>query len=229
MTDYREIRKVEAAPRSPASPELLDSKADIAIDLRLVREPAVADILTIHAKEAASDSVQPESPRQQQRGNLAHEVLGQWHRWFPMSEDDLMHFVVSRLPGHSMLETADATDIHQCLLRLRELSFSERINAAQRLVTEMPMSVAMAGEAHNLRLDLLFQDDCGNWHIVDWKTGNWSRRPDAARKTFRKQMGEYTRAFAVAFDGVQPTAWLGLLEPEPTFVELIPEELELAT
>ena len=41
-------------------------------------------------------------------------------------------------------------------------------------------------------------------------------------------MGEYTRAFAVAFDGVQPTAWLGLLEPEPSFAKLTPEELEPA-
>lgn len=229
LTDYRNLRQVEAAPRSPAPPEPLDSEADIAIDLRLAQEPAVADSLTIHAKAAASDSVLPESPKQQQRGNLAHEVLGQWHRWFPMSEDDLMHFVVSRLPDHSLLETVDAKDIHQYLLRLRELPFSKRINAAQRLVTEMPMSVAMAGEVHNLRLDLLFQDDRGAWHIVDWKTGNWSRRPDAARKTFRKQMDEYTRAFAVAFDGVQPTAWLGLLEPEPSLVKLTPEELEPAT
>ena len=229
LTDYRETRKVEAAPRSPAPPEPLGSEADIAIDLRLAREPAVADSLTIHAKAAASDRVLPESPRQQQRGDLAHEVLGQWHRWFPMSEDDLMHFVVSRLPGHPMLGTADAKDIHQGLLRLRELSFSKRINAARRLVTEMPMSVAMEGRTRNLRLDLLFQDERGDWHIVDWKTGDWSRRPDAARKTFRKQVDEYARAFAVAFNGNRPTAWLGLLEPEPAFVELTPEALEPTT
>jgi ATP-dependent helicase/nuclease subunit A len=229
LTDYRDLRTVESAQRSSAPLEPLGSKADIAIDLRLAREPAVADSLTIHAKAAASDSDLPESPKQRQRGDLAHEVLGQWHRWFPMSEEDLMHFVDSRLSDHPLLGTADAKDIHQCLLRLRELPFSKRINAAQRLVTEMPMSVSMAGEAHNLRLDLLFQDDCGNWHIVDWKTGNWSRHPDAARQTFRKQMGEYTWAFAVASNGNRPTAWLGLLEPEPTFVELIPEELEPAT
>ena len=228
LADYRDSRKVEAAPRPPAPPEPPGSEAGVAIDLRLAREPAVADSLTIHAKATASDGILPESPRQRQRGDLAHAVLGQWHRWFPMSEDDLMDFVVSRLVDHPVLATADAKDIHQCLLRLRELPFSKRINAAQRLVTEMPMSVAMAGGARNLRLDLLFQDDCGNWHIVDWKTGNWSRRPDAARKSFRKQMGEYVQAFAVAFNGNRPTAWLGLLEPEPTFVELIPEELEPA-
>ena len=229
LADYRDFREIEAAPRSSALPGKLVSKTDIAIDLRLAREPAVADSLTIHAKAAASDSVLPESPKQQQRGDLAHEVLGQWHRWFPMSEADLMHFVVSRLPGHPMLGTADARDIHQCLLRLRELPFSKRINAARRLVTEMPMSVAMEGRTRNLRLDLLCQDDRGHWHIVDWKTGNWSRRPDAARKTFRKQMDEYARAFAVAFNGNRPTAWLGLLEPEPAFVELTPEEPEPAT
>ncbi|MYA04437.1 MAG: AAA family ATPase [Caldilineaceae bacterium SB0664_bin_22] len=229
LVDYGEIQKFEAALQSPARSRQLGSEATIAIDLRLAREPAVADSLTIHAKAAASDSVLPESPKQQQRGDLAHEVLGQWHWWFPMSEADLMHFVVSRLPGYPLLRTADAKDIHQCLLRLRELPFSQQINAAQRLVTEMPMSVAMAEEARNLRLDLLFQDDRGDWYIVDWKTGDWSRRPDAARTIFRKQMGEYTRAVAEAFNGVQPAAWLGLLEPEPTFVELTPEELESAT
>ena len=64
---------------------------------------------------------------------------------------------------------------------------------------------------------------------MDWKTGEWSRRPDAARKVFRKQMGEYARAVAEAFNGHRPTAWLGLLEPEPSFVELTPGELEPAT
>ncbi|MYC63340.1 MAG: AAA family ATPase [Caldilineaceae bacterium SB0661_bin_34] len=229
LADYRDLREIEAAPWLPASTERPGAEPDIAIDLKLAREPAVANSLTVHAKAAVSDRVLPESPKQQQRGDLAHGVLGQWHRWFPLSEDDLMDFIVSRLSGHPMLATADARDIHQCLLRLRELPFGKRIRAARRLVTEMPMSVATAEGARNLRLDLLFQDERGDWHIVDWKTGDWSRRPDAARKVFRKQMGEYVRAVAEAFNGVRPTAWLGLLEPEPTFVELTPEELEPAT
>ena len=226
LATYRDRRTVQAQGILPHQPR---REAGADIDLKLALEPALADSRTVHAKAAARDAARPVHPRQIQRGELAHEVLGLWRRWFPMPEDDLMDLVVSRLPGHPLLEAADAGDIHRCLLRLRELPFSRRINAARRLVTEMPMSTVRAGEARNLRLDLLFQDDRGDWHIVDWKTGNWSRRPDAARQAFRKQMGEYARAFAEAFNGVQPTVRLGLLEPEPTFVELTPEELEPAT
>ena len=221
-TTYRDQRTVQPQGALLQPPH---RDAGTGIDLKLALEPAVADSRTVHAKAAVKDADRPVHPRQVQRGELAHEVLGQWRRWFPMSEDDLMDLVVSRLSGHPLLEAPDARDVHRCLLRLRELPFSRRINAARRLVTEMPMATVRAGEARNLRLDLLFQDDRGDWHIVDWKTGNWSRRPDAARKNFRKQMGEYARAFAEAFDGVQPTVRLGLLEPEPTFVELAPEEL----
>ena len=200
-------------------------------DLRLAREPAVADSLTIHAKAAAQDGTrfQPENTRQMQRGDLAHEVLGLWRQWFSMSEDELLALIAFRLQDHPMLAAPDARDIQQCLLRLRALPFSREINAADRLFTEMPVSAELAGRTRNLRLDLLFQDGRGAWHLVDWKTGDWSRHPDAARRRFRKQMSEYARAFAAAFNGVRPMVWLGLLEPEPTFVELAPEELEPAT
>lgn len=197
-------------------------------DLRLAREPAVADSLTIHAKEAAQGGTrfQSEKTRQAQRGDLAHEVLGLWRRWFSMSEDELLDLVAFRLQGYPMLAAPDARDIQQCLLRLRELPFSREINAADRLFTEIPVSAEWAGRTRHLRLDLLFQDGRGAWHLVDWKTGAWSRQPDAARKFFRKQMKGYVQAFAQAFNGVRPTVRLGLLEPEPTFVELASEELE---
>lgn len=197
-------------------------------DLRLAREPAVADSLTIHAKAAIQDGTrfQSESTRQAQRGDLAHEVLGLWRRWFSMSEDELLDLVDFRLQGYPTLAASDAKDIQQCLLRLRELPFSREINAADRLFTELPVSAEWAGRTRNLRLDLLFQDGRGTWHLVDWKTGAWSRQPDAARRFFRKQMRGYVQAFAKAFNGVRPTVRLGLLEPEPVFVELASEELE---
>ena len=170
-------------------------------DLRLAREPAVADSLTIHAKAAAQDGTrfQSQHTRQAQRGDLAHEVLGLWRRWFSMSEDELLDLVAFRLQGYPMLAASDARDIQQCLLRLRELPFSREINAANRLFTEMPVSAEWAGRTRNLRLDLLFQDGRGAWHLVDWKTGAWSRQPDAARRFFRKQMTGYVQAFAKAF------------------------------
>ncbi len=196
-------------------------------DLRLAQEPAVADSLTIHARAAAQGGTrfQPENTRQTQRGDLAHEVLGLWRRWFSMSEDELLDLVAFRLQGYPMLAAPDARDIQQCLLRLRELPFSREINSADRLFTEMPVSAELAGRTRNLRLDLLFQDGRGAWHLVDWKTGAWSRQPDAARKFFRKQMKGYVQAFAKAFNGVRPTVRLGLLEPEPVFVELASEDL----
>lgn len=197
-------------------------------DLRLARDPAVADSLTIHAREAAQEGtrLQSENTRQTQRGDLVHEVLGLWRRWFSMSEDELLELVAFRLQGYPLLAAPDATDIQQCLLRLRELPFSQEIDSADRLFTEMPVSAEWAGRVRNLRLDLLFQDGRGDWHLVDWKTGDWSRQPDAARKFFRRQMQGYVQAFAQAFNGVRPRVRLGLLEPEPVFVELDPEELE---
>ena len=228
---YRDLRRAVAHKDQVGSLERAERATWTHSDLRLARDPAVADSLTIHAKAVARDDIgsQPENTRQMQRGDLAHEVLGLWRQWFPMSEDELLEFVTFRLQGYPMLATPDARDIRQCLLRLRELPFSREINAADRLFTEMPVSAEMAGRARNLRLDLLFQDGRGAWHLVDWKTGAWSQRPDAARTFFRKQMSEYARAFSEAFNGVRPTVRLGLLEPEPAFVELTPEELEPAT
>ena len=229
--------KSERSARAPKAGRKMSQTqiSEAEFDIRMVSEPAISNIETRQAARVAGgreEATGREPLQERQRGELVHEVLGFWAQWFRMPEAELSKFVTSRLHAYPLLDSSDAKIAVERLLSLQKLRFGQEIGNARRLITEMPLTTVRNGAAKHLRLDLLFQDQNDEWHIVDWKTGGanqnargWSERPDDACKVFRTQLSEYVAAFADVYAGVVPKVYLGLLDPRPEFVELIPEDL----
>jgi DNA helicase II / ATP-dependent DNA helicase PcrA len=97
------------------------------------------------------------------------------------------------LPGAA---DTDSTDLDCEQLAALQAAFGESVWAARTPVAvEVPFEMAIGDTVVRGRIDAVFADPDGGWTVVDWKTGERPKGPEAARPA-AIQLGVYRLAWA---------------------------------
>ncbi len=149
-----------------------------------------------------------------QRGTLMHNLLDPWDVWMAMSPADLHLYAVQKARQLNIWSEAIPQELVSILLALRQTEEAHAISRAQTRVSEMPVLATWAGCTRLLRLDLVYQDPQGGWHMVDWKTERLDRKGALAQSKQRHlpALAAYARAFQV-HTGHYPHTRLCFLAP----------------
>ncbi len=149
-------------------------------------------------------------------GKIVHKALAQW-TLLADEEGKLLVLLetLARQEGVSeeMLPDAvrRASDI---LSRLRNHPIYERVNRATRRYHELPFTLDAPQGILQGVIDLLYQDDYKEWHLVDWKT-DWAPESEIEKIAERYQMQLELYADAVEKSlGVRPQACFWFLVPK---------------
>ena len=164
--------------------------------------------------------------RQQRIGTFTHDLITQWDLWFSKSPDELQELVAARLRQTGSAEPQAESDVLAYLTALRASPFARVIDAAPVKHWELPMALSEGEHVRHRRVDLLYQNAAGQWHIVDWKT---ERVTAATLPDIKQRYLGSLATYAQAIDkllGQYPEVSLCFLSPEIRVVRVSRQELE---
>jgi ATP-dependent helicase/nuclease subunit A len=162
-------------------------------------------------------------------GNLVHQILADW---------DCLHWSHPQLLDHirrtaRMVGILDLEGIHAATDRaigmvrvLHRSRLYQEIGRAQAKIVEAPFTLdTPLGTLHGV-IDLLYQDDTGQWHLVDWKT-EWVQKTtvENAARDHLPQLAVYARA-AEQLLGNRPAVDLCFLAANAVTYPIRAEELD---
>jgi ATP-dependent exoDNAse (exonuclease V) beta subunit len=146
-------------------------------------------------------------------GRILHRLLADWPA---LAEPDrLLARAASYARHEGIFDQSDLVAVVvDALARVEQLRHSPlfgEIDRARQRFSELPFSVqTAAGPVHGL-IDLLYQDDSGAWHLLDWKTTPVTLRCLAeTAERFRPQLALYAQAGEATL-GARPQATLCFL------------------
>lgn len=109
--------------------------------------------------------------REQRIGTFVHDLITQWSIWFEKSPAELRTLIAGRLQEQELADPGMEAEALAYLTALRSSSLAQAIDDAPVKHWEVPVVLREENGVKHLRIDLLYQDNAGKWHIVDWKTG----------------------------------------------------------
>jgi ATP-dependent helicase/nuclease subunit A len=149
-------------------------------------------------------------------GRIVHKVLALWE---PLSYDDRSY--IDLLETLVIKEGVSPDKVSETVRRSGEILNSLRahpvydcINQAVKRYHEYSFTLEIdRGVVHGV-IDMLYQDEDGNWHLVDWKT-DWTskNRVEVVAGDYLVQMACYTLA-AERILGVKPEMRMWFLQPD---------------
>ncbi len=159
-------------------------------------------------------------------GNIVHRALAHWD-CLAYSEGDLFHLLESyaRREGvfsHALVDAVQRS--YQMLRNLKDHHIYQDIQNAQRRYHELTFTLsAEIGILHGI-IDLLYQDQSGAWHLLDWKT-EWTPKADIEEnaKQYLVQMAAYAQAAQRTLQA-QPDVVLCFLYPDVALYQ-VPDEM----
>jgi len=112
------------------------------------------------------------------------------------------------------------------LIRLKDSDIYDEVNQSVFKQHELPFNFTTDGRTFYGMIDLVYQDQGQEWHILDWKT-EWLRRTERQAKleNYQKQITVYAQA-AHSTLGVFPNAAICTLRPDIEIIRLNWDELE---
>jgi len=130
-------------------------------------------------------------------GNIVHKALAHWNcREYP--EGELIRLLENYALREGVFSDALVNAVqqsHKMLMNLKNHALYQNIRQAQRRLHEIPFTHnTLAGTLHGV-IDMLYQDQDGVWHLLDWKT-EWSPRVkiEENAQEHLMQMATYTNA-----------------------------------
>jgi ATP-dependent helicase/nuclease subunit A len=168
------------------------------------------------------------APAGYQIGSMAHEALAQWDV-LGQSPAERAVFLeeAARRNGVLVAGVHSAVSRVEALLRkFIQLPAYQEINQAVHRYHEVPFTLsAPVGMLHG-KIDLLYQDQRGLWHLVDWKTEYTPREDlEAHMADHQLQMAVYARA-AEKVVGSLPGIAIWFLNPVPRMYSLAISQVE---
>lgn len=130
-------------------------------------------------------------------GKMVHKALADWEG-LSSREGDMLRRLERYARQEGVLPNAREAVVrraYQMLSNLKRHRLFEVIQLARQRYSEVPFSVVgEVGVVHGV-IDLLYEDQEGGWHLVDWKT-EWCPREAMAERMeeHRLQMETYARA-----------------------------------
>jgi len=161
-------------------------------------------------------------------GNIVHKALAHWN-CLEYSDSELLKLLdnYARREGVFSDALVDAVQrSHQMLMNLKNHSIYHNIRQAQQRYHEVPFTqTTSAGTLHGV-IDLLYQDQNGTWHLLDWKT-EWSPKAkiEENAQEHLMQMAAYANAVHQSI-GVQPDVALCFMVPNIIICPFSSEILE---
>ncbi len=133
-------------------------------------------------------------------GNLAHRALAQWD-CLALPDDQLRADLERWARRGGLFAAGDirlAVDsVIARLITLRATPLYAAIFSARERHAEVPLALAVGERMLHGILDLLYRDQRGEWHLLDWKTERIKRGQtlaEAAEGETVRQLAVYTRA-----------------------------------
>jgi ATP-dependent helicase/nuclease subunit A len=148
-------------------------------------------------------------------GNIVHMALAHWD-CLEYPENQLLHLLENYARREGVFSDAlvDAVQrSYKMLLNLKAHDIYQDIQNAQQRYHEMPFTLSTdAGTLHGI-IDLLYQDQSGDWHLLDWKS-EWMLRAEIEENSQQHlmQMAAYAQAAQKSLQ-VQPEVVLCFLSP----------------
>lgn len=131
--------------------------------------------------------------RAQRIGTAVHAVLERLAK--RASLNDAGAFARSRfsLSDSEFTETLELAET-----ALKSALFTSELPNARRIFTELPISEQRDLESASRFVDLVFQDEAGNWIVVDYKTDDITpdQLPAVIEKKYRLQLSNYAKLLA---------------------------------
>jgi len=161
-------------------------------------------------------------------GNIVHLALAQWD-CLEYSESELLRLLENYVKREGVFSDAlvDAVQrSHQMLMNLKNDEIYQSIQHAQQRYHEVPFTqMTPVGTVHGV-IDLLYQDQNGAWHLLDWKT-EWSPKAkiEENAQEHLMQMAAYANAVHQSI-GVQPDVALCFMVPNIIICPFSSEILE---
>jgi ATP-dependent helicase/nuclease subunit A len=161
-------------------------------------------------------------------GNIVHHTLA--HGFFDeKSEKDLAEIINNfgkqeGLHGEALTKAVMKTKL--MLTNLKAHSVYEEIRDAKQRLLEVPFSWSSPlGEVHGV-IDVLYQNQAGVWHLLDWKT-------DYVKKDNLKDLEEkYKTQISIYYHSVSnilkinPITHLVFLNPKTYVIDINPEDID---
>ena len=148
-------------------------------------------------------------------GNIVHLALAHWD-CLEYPEGELLRLLENYARREGVFSDAlvDAVQrSYQMLQNLKYHSVYQDVQGAQRRFHEMPFTLSSnLGTLHGI-IDLLYQDQSGGWHLLDWKT-EWTLAVDVEENAHQHlmQMAAYAQAARKSLQA-QPEVALCFLSP----------------
>ena len=155
-------------------------------------------------------------------GNIVHKALAHWD-CLQYSDSELLQLLENYALREGVFADAlvDAVQrSHQMLMKLKNHSIYQNIQQAQQRYHEVPFTqTTSVGTLHGV-IDLLYQDQNGTWHLLDWKT-EWSPKAETEENAQEHlmQMAAYSQAIQGSM-GVEPEVGICFMVPETTYHSL---------
>lgn len=160
-------------------------------------------------------------------GNIVHRALAHWD-CLEYSQGALAQLIESFALREGVFSDALDNAVNrslQMLLHLKKHAIYEEIREAQQRYHEVPFTLTTTpGTLHGV-IDLLYQDQGGNWHLLDWKT-EWSPHEIIEENALQHltQMAAYSSAIQQSL-GKSPVVGLCFLFPRVVHYLFSEEEL----
>ncbi len=152
--------------------------------------------------------------RSQRIGTFTHDLVTQWHIWFSMPRTALQSLIATRWRQTGAADPQAEAEVLAYLTALRTSPLARAIEAAPVKHWELPIALATGPTVQHRRVDLLYQNAAGQWHLVDWKTEKVTAATLPA--TIQRHLGSLA-TYAHAIErllGAYPAVSLCFLAPE---------------
>jgi len=165
-------------------------------------------------------------------GRLMHRLLADWHILSlpqPELEKRLTAWAQSEGIRHPQAVRHAVRRCMRMLQHLKRTLLFDEIEAALQRQQEIPFTLALPfGQLHGV-IDVLYQDQAGQWQLVDWKT-DWFPPQQLVEQAqlHRQQIAIYRLAARQAL-GVEPTASICFLALQAKTYPYSAQELQEAT
>jgi len=160
-------------------------------------------------------------------GNIVHHTLS--HGFFDgQSENQLIEIIENfgRQEGlRSNALSKAVRQTYQMLTKLRSHRVYEEIEGAKRCLHEVSFSwTSPIGEVHGV-IDLLYQNQVGEWYLLDWKTDYMTNMNlKELEDKYQKQIAIYYHAVSNILN-INPKTQLAFLNPKTYVIDIFPEDI----
>ena len=148
-------------------------------------------------------------------GNMVHRALADW-QCLEASQAEVLQVLENSARREGVFTDALVDAVrrsYQILMNLTKHALYRSIQQAQRRYHEIPFTQTIsAGTLHGV-IDLLYQDQHDDWHLLDWKT-EWSPKAKIEENAqgHLMQMAAYVKAIQQSM-GIHPSVSLCFMVP----------------